>query len=131
VVGDAVRLPLADAAVDLALCLENSLAVLFGRERAALAEMVRVVRPGGRVVLGLRERPGATATELVRHYSGRGYLELARTFARADVERIVDGAAGVTGRRVVTGGPRPWGGEVYYLVLDVADGVDERRGHGQ
>src|SRR2546423_2213631 len=50
VVGNALRLPFADHWFDAAVHLGGI--NLFGDVRAALAEMARVVRPGGRVVAG-------------------------------------------------------------------------------
>ncbi|MEO1060935.1 MAG: methyltransferase domain-containing protein [Actinomycetota bacterium] len=72
-VGVAERLPVDDGAVDAAVC---QFGLMFFEDRAAaLAEMTRVVRPGGRVVVAtwteLGRSPGyAEMTELLRDELG-------------------------------------------------------------
>ncbi|MFH1468649.1 MAG: class I SAM-dependent methyltransferase [Pseudomonadota bacterium] len=119
--GDALALPFAPGAFDHCVCLENSLGVFSGREARVVAELARVCRPGGRVILGLRAEPGA-AGSLVRYRSPEGYLELARVFSPLVTVRFLRGigpACGLRGvRRLRASGPRPWGGEVGYWVLE-------------
>lgn len=69
--GDVEALPPADGAVDLVLCQQGL--QFFGRRAAALAEMRRVLAPGGRIALSVM-RPiafnsgwGALADALARH----------------------------------------------------------------
>jgi len=120
-VGDARALPLADGGFDLALCLDNSLGVLAGSEALVLAELARVLRPGGRVLLGLRTLPGP-APRLERYLSDDGYLELARVLPEAwttlFLRRIERRGALRLLPRPRPRGARPWGGEVGYWALE-------------
>lgn len=124
-VADAAALPFADGHFDVGCCFENSLGVLFGKRGRALSELIRVVRPGGRVVLSLREMPDVEPGTLRVHHYDEGYLEFAVTFARARVDVLLAEAtetsrARVAGHRIVEGGKRPWGGTTFYLLLDLA-----------
>ena len=56
-VGDAAALPVADASFDAAVSLFG---VIFADARAAAAELLRVTRPGGRIVLTTWTTGGAT-----------------------------------------------------------------------
>ena len=58
VVGDATALPVADASFDVAVSLFG---VIFADVAAAAAELLRVTRPGGRIVLTTWTTGGATA----------------------------------------------------------------------
>jgi SAM-dependent methyltransferase len=63
-VGDASRLPLADSSVDAALCFEVIEHVPRGTERTMIAEIRRVLRPGGRLFLSTPNRSlAATALD--------------------------------------------------------------------
>ena len=57
-VGDATALPVGDASFDVAISLFG---VIFADVRAAAAELLRVTRPGGRIVLTTWTTGGATA----------------------------------------------------------------------
>jgi SAM-dependent methyltransferase len=117
---DARALPFADGCFDLALCLENSLGVFPGEEARVIAELARVCRPGGRVILGLRHAAGPEET-LERFCSAEGYLELARAFPERETARLLAGAVRAGGLRLLPQmpvvGPRPWSGIVGYWVL--------------
>ena len=56
--GDAAALPLADEAFDLVLCQQGL--QFFPRRGAALAEMHRVLTPGGRLALSVMRPPRTT-----------------------------------------------------------------------
>lgn len=119
--GDAARLPFVDGAFAIACCLENSLGVLFDLAAPALGEMIRVTRPGGRVVLGLREQEGAPGG-LHLYHTADGLVSVARTFDAASVEALLAAlpaaAAGrIASRADLPGAPRPWGGVTFYLEL--------------
>ena len=120
---DARALPFADGAFDLALCVENSLGVFPGEEVRVVAELARVSRRGGRVILGLRSPSGAGGC-LERHGSDDGFLELARTFPPGAVARLLAEAVRTAGLRVLPSpaatGVRPWGGRVSYRTLERA-----------
>jgi ArsR family transcriptional regulator len=91
--GDLTRLPLRDAAVDVAL-LSQSLRFASDPERA-LAEAARVVRPGGRVlVLDLNQHE----QEWVRTRSGNQHLG----FSREALDALLQ-SAGLKDVRLTTG----------------------------
>jgi SAM-dependent methyltransferase len=100
------------------LCLENSLGVLAGSEVRVLAELARVCRPGGRVLLGARSLP---APSLERYASDDGYLELARVLPEAWtallLRRVERGGRVRLLPRPEARGGRPWGGQVGYWAL--------------
>ena len=106
-VADAEHLPLADAAVDLVLCVDSL--HHYPDAEAALREMRRVTRPGGRLVIG-EWRLAAPLRQLmnwllprmpegdVRVYTGRELTELA---AAAGYSALRCGPAGVRGQLLV------------------------------
>ncbi len=85
--GDAASLPVTDAAIDCVVLLE----VLEHLEdlRAALREISRTLKPGGRVLLGMpRQYPIHDAPQHVQHYTTHG---LAREMTAAGFEvRSID-----------------------------------------
>jgi len=58
-VGSATALPLPDASVDAVLCLETLEHLQAGDRETALVEMVRVLRPGGRLIVTFPAGPEA------------------------------------------------------------------------
>ena len=119
-VADAAALPFPDRAFDVGCCFENSLGVLFTRRARALAELIRVSR--SRVVLGLRKVPGTPEGRLHVYHSGDGLIEIAQTFSRALLKRLLveAGARGrVTGTCFVDGEARPWGGRELFALVDL------------
>lgn len=108
-VGDAERLPLADASYDTVVCTFSCCAI--PDHHRALAEMARVLRPGGRLVLGdhvagtrwpvrtaQRTLEAVTARTAGEHFTRRPSLLLAglglevverERFALGVVERLV------------------------------------------
>lgn len=121
VLGDATRLPFADGCFDVACCLENGFGVLFGLAAPALVEMLRVTRPGGRVLLGLREQEGGNDNFHLYHTTD-GLMSVARTFDEASVRALLDGIPADAAARIAActrspGAPRPWGGETFYVEL--------------
>lgn len=121
VLGDATSLPFADASFDLTCCLENGFGVLFTLAVPALIDMIRVTRPGGRVLLGLREQAGAP-DNVHCYLTANGLLSIARTFDDASVRALLaalpaTAAARIAGRRDIPGAPRPWGGVTFYVEL--------------
>ncbi|MEO8484237.1 MAG: methyltransferase domain-containing protein [Acidobacteriota bacterium] len=66
---DAEHLPFAAATFD---CVVSLFALLhFPNPSQALAEMRRVLKPGGRLVLGIGSRPPLTSWKGLRHYASR------------------------------------------------------------
>lgn len=121
VLGDATHLPFADRCFDITCCLENGFGVLFGLAAPALVEMLRVTRPGGRVLLGLREQAGGNDRFHLYHTTD-GLMSVARTFDEGSVRALLDGipaeaAARIAARTQRPGAPRPWGGETFYVEL--------------
>lgn len=109
--GDLARLPLRDASIDLAL-LSQSLHHAGDPERA-IAETVRVLRPGGRLlILELRQH----AETWVRARYGHQRLG----FTASELERLLDGAGMIDAR--VSIGARKAGDP--FVVL-IASGVKE------
>lgn len=110
-VADAVRLPYADAAFDVAVC--QSALFFFPDPVAALSEMARVVRARGVVALqtyaGLGEQPGygPFVDVVCRHAGGRARTLLGTYWSRGDPEELdtLLAAAGLrpAGRRTVLG----------------------------
>ena len=118
--GDARSLPFPDASFDIALCLENSLGVFFVDRLMVIKELLRCCRPGGEVILGLRQ--AANPRQPMQIYaSADGYLEFAQCFPRARALRMLRGLRSAQRlgevRFLEPEGPRPWGGRVYYLQL--------------
>jgi SAM-dependent methyltransferase len=117
IVGDALALPFADRAFDVACVFENSLGVLFAGKSRAVAELIRVAR--ARVIIGLRE-DGPDAASVHTYWTDNGYLEAAQTFTAASAGRMIDAAAGrerVLSRSRMEGDSRPWGGREFFEVL--------------
>ncbi|HVC92869.1 MAG TPA: class I SAM-dependent methyltransferase, partial [Pirellulales bacterium] len=54
--GDARRLPFADAAFDAIVCVGSTLSLIVKGWPLALAEMARVLKPGGRLLLEVEQR---------------------------------------------------------------------------
>jgi SAM-dependent methyltransferase len=123
VLGDATRLPFADGAFDVTCCLENGFGVLFAHVPPTLAQMIRVTRPGGRVIVGLREHPGRP-DNLHLYNTRNGLLSVARTFDAASVAALLDELPAEASSRIarcehVAGATRAWGGETFYVELVV------------
>lgn len=123
VLGDATALPFGDGAFDLTCCLENGFGVLFAHAPSTLAQMIRVTRAGGRVILGLREQAGRP-DNLHLYNTRNGLMSVARTFDAASVRALLDGlpaaaADRIAGREDLAGAPRPWGGQTFYVELRV------------
>ncbi len=119
-VGDARQLPFPDASFDMALCLENSLGVFFVDPLLVVEELLRCCRPGGKLILGLRQ--AASPQRPMQIYAAAdGYLEFARCFPRAQALSMLRGLRNLQRlgrlRFLQPEGPRPWGGRVYYLEL--------------
>lgn len=77
--GDVTALPIATASVDLATSFDVLYCLPDAAERAALAEMHRILKPGGRVVLNVAATPGlagelAELTQELRRYTRRGLV---------------------------------------------------------
>lgn len=124
VLGDATNLPFADAAFDLTCCLENGFGVLFAHAAPTLAQMFRVTRPGGKVIVGLREQPGRP-DNFHFYLTSNGLMSVARTFDAASVRALLETlpaaqARRIAGREDLPGAPRPWGGETFYVELLLA-----------
>jgi ubiquinone/menaquinone biosynthesis C-methylase UbiE len=95
-IGQSNALPWPDASFDKAFAVHT---IYFWREPSSdLRELLRVLRPGGRVVLGFRERSvTATSTfpaEVYRFYSATEVLQLleASGFGDATIARATSGA---------------------------------------
>jgi SAM-dependent methyltransferase len=126
VLGDATNLPFADASFDITCCLENGFGVLFALALPALVEMIRVTRPGGRVLLGLREQAG-TPDNFHSYHTANGLMSIARTFDDAAVRAMLAelpeaAAARIASRHDLAGAPRPWGGVTFYVELLLTEG---------
>lgn len=123
VLGDATRLPFADGGFDLTCCLENGFGVLFGYAPPTLAQMIRVTRPGGRVIVGLREQEGRP-DNLHFYLTRNGLLSIAQTFDASSVGALLATlpaalAGRIVGRADLPGAPRPWGGQTFYVELSL------------
>lgn len=75
--GDVTALPLATASVDLATSFDVLYCLPDPAERGALAEMRRILKPGGRLVVNVAAMPGLAGdhsdfTQEVRRYTRRG-----------------------------------------------------------
>lgn len=121
VLGDATALPFADGAFDITCCLENGFGVLFAHAPPTLVQMIRVTRPGGRVIVGLREQEGRP-DNLHLYLTRNGLMSVARTFDASSVSALLEAlpaaAAGRIARREdLAGAPRPWGGQTFYVEL--------------
>jgi SAM-dependent methyltransferase len=99
--GDAARLPFADGSYDAVV---SQFALMYFPDRAAaLKEMARVLRPGGRLAVAvwgpLERAPGyAILAEIARRRCGQAAADvLAAPFALGDEGRLLDlfGAAGI------------------------------------
>jgi ubiquinone/menaquinone biosynthesis C-methylase UbiE len=106
-VADAEHLPLPDATVDLVVCVDSL--HHYPQPKAALAEMHRVTRPGGGLVIGewrvaapLRQLMNRLLPRMpegdVRIYTGRELTDLAEA-AGYDMERCTP--AGVRGQLLI------------------------------
>lgn len=77
--GDVTALPIASASIDLATSFDVLYCLPPAAERAALSEMHRVLRPGGRVVLNVAAMPSLAGelgefTQELRRYTRRGLV---------------------------------------------------------
>ncbi|WP_369134164.1 methyltransferase domain-containing protein [Modestobacter sp. I12A-02662] len=90
--GDAAALPFPDAFFDVALCQSGLMFV--PDPAAAVAELARVVRPGGRVAVQVwssldRQVAFRTLTDAVARHAGRDAVDLISTYFRlGDRERL-------------------------------------------
>lgn len=121
VLGDATDLPFADRAFDVVCCLENSFGALFSGAAATLAEMMRVTRTGGRVIVGLREQSGRPDRFHLYH-TPNGLVSVVRTFDAPSVGALLESlpseaASRVVRRERIEGAARPWGGRTFYVEL--------------
>ncbi len=119
--GDATNLPFADRSFDVTCCLENGFGVLFDQAPPTLAEMIRVTRAGGRVLIGLREQAGRPDNFHLYH-TRDGLMSVVRTFDAASVRALLAALPPAAARRIahradLAGAPRPWGGETFYVEL--------------
>lgn len=133
--GDAAALPFADGAFDVAACFENSLGVIFSSRLRALAELLRVTRPGGLVLVVFREDPASRPDRLHAYYTDAGAVEVAETFDRASVEQLLaalpdEALARISARSFRHGSPRPWGGVSFALALDLGPKKGTERASG-
>jgi len=113
--GDAYALPFADGAFDAVLCLENSLGEFHTDPWAPLAEMIRVCRPGGRVIVGLRDARDPWVSG-----SPEGFVHVVRTFPPERRDLFVNAMREhpqVAAVEVRPGDERPWGGRVWHVGL--------------
>jgi SAM-dependent methyltransferase len=79
VLGDVRRLPFRDGAFDTVVCFGAVLNYLFADTRAALAELVRVTRPGGALLVGVSSRWG-----VLRFVAGSDEIDPADFLGRPD-----------------------------------------------
>jgi SAM-dependent methyltransferase len=112
VVGDITRLPLRDGALDAVVCVTVLYHAAVADPGAAVAELARVVRPGGVVCLW---EPGVRRLRRAHDRVTHG----ARRFALADLRALATGA----GLEVV----RATGAHVYLVPAAAAKAVLERR----
>lgn len=91
--GDALELPFPDAAFDAALCQASLM--YFPDRLKALAEMARIVRPGGTVAVqvwaGLDSQPGFRPfADIVARHAGRDAVDLIGSyFSLGDLDLVV------------------------------------------
>jgi len=106
--GDALRLPFADAAFDLVIAV--TVLCFVSSPRSAILEAARVLRPGGRLVLGELGRWSAWAAwRRARGVLGDRRWAEAGFWAPADLEGLVRGAGLVPGRVGGVAFHPPWG----------------------
>ncbi len=88
VAGDATRLPFRDGSFDVVLII--TVLCFASHPEAALAEAFRVVRPGGRVVVGELGRWSSWALERrIRGLLGSRTWRAARFYSRAELVRLL------------------------------------------
>lgn len=115
VCGDAYALPFADGTFDAVLCLENSLGEFHAGPWGPLGEMIRVCRPGGRVIVGLRDGHDPWISS-----SPDGFMHVARTFPPERRDLLVSAMREhpqVADVALRPGDLRPWGGRVWHVGL--------------
>jgi SAM-dependent methyltransferase len=83
VVADVVDLPFGDASFDVAVCYGGPVSYVVDRAGDAVAELARVTRPGGYVLVSVMSLVGA-----VQHFAD-GVLEVAAMYGIELTERIV------------------------------------------
>jgi SAM-dependent methyltransferase len=128
VLGDATRLPFPDGFFDIACCLENGLGMVFSRAPRVLAELIRVTRAGGFVLLGLREQPGRS-DRFHLYRTADGCVSVAKTFDADSVAELmaslpVAATARIASREQIAGAGRPWGGATFYIRLTLGEESD-------
>ncbi|WP_422769596.1 SAM-dependent methyltransferase [Plantactinospora sp. WMMC1484] len=135
-VTDAMAMPFADGSFDAAFALES---LIHMDRRAALREIARVVRPGGRIVLtDLYDRTGGTAGEdSMIHVLARlwlmsplicrnDYLSLAAG-AGLEVVEVLDVSENVLWKTLQQLGERMSAGDRSLVPDVVVDGLDDQR----
>ncbi|GIG88778.1 SAM-dependent methyltransferase [Plantactinospora endophytica] len=133
---DAMAMPFANGSFDAAFALES---LIHMDRRAALREIARVVRPGGRIVLtDLYDRTGGTAGEdsmihvlarlwLMSPLIGRNdYLSLAAG-AGLEVVEVLDVSENVLWKTLQQLGERMTAGDRSLVPDVVVDGLDDQR----
>jgi ubiquinone/menaquinone biosynthesis C-methylase UbiE len=121
-VGDALQLPFADASFDLACIMDNSLGAFFGKRRQVLSELVRVCRR--RVIVGLRQLPGVD-DQIQIYTHGAGFLEFSQVHSLESFRQFLDVFPVAPHYR--SGGERPWGGRIWFLIFDLGTDSAARR----
>jgi SAM-dependent methyltransferase len=118
--GTAEALPFSDGVFDHALVVTT---ICFVDSPAKMmAEAHRVLRPGGKVVLGLVDRRSALGGEYLEHQSGSAFYRDAVFYSAAEVGELLQGAGFVA---------RAWGQTLFRPLSEIEEIEPVRRGTGR
>lgn len=115
-IDDITESQLSDASFDLVLFLENGLgSILCEKKRAkAIEEMIRVLRPGGLLILGLRSLVDHAGDHLMIATQNPHIMGVYHTFLYEEMDQLL--AERVKKLEFIVGGERPAGGRQFFVV---------------
>jgi len=97
--GDAARLPYQDSCVDVIVCSELLEHLPDGQDAKALAEMARVLKPGGRLLITVPSMEGLRATSRLRNLGhddpNGGEYHYRQGYAWPDIQRMIQSVEGL------------------------------------
>lgn len=101
------------------LFLENGLGNILTEERRAIAvsNMVTLLRPGGRVVLGLRSLSQSPVDHLMIASQDEHFMGVYHTFSKAEARSLFKHCIDGEIEKIIDGEGRPAGGSEFFVIF--------------